>query len=266
MHFGVDQRHDDIRRKVIDSAAKGSVAHLDLAWELGAVQAETMYLGWQTQKGERFRNFGAWIAHDLAQHVSTSKALRLATVGVFLRGAREQIDEMAAKGTVGISRLMRLAKLVADHDVTLAAVVEALEQGRVLAEEALGRFPKDTQTRLYFDYPSTVGPEIRRGLTYLALRTGAASLEEAIAAVARQAIASRELPAAVAPFRQRIDEGTFRCKLCGKLPLDPIEVDVGGIVLLCRQPCWSPVVESDQSRHRARWRIIDRQRAIQDGD
>lgn len=264
MQFLVDPRHDAIRQRARVAAAKGSVADLELAWELGGILAESMYRAWRRPSGKRFRSFGDWIAHDLAEHVSKGKAQRLALTGVIFRGERERIDRLLAEGKVGATRLCRLAILIRDHEATVPDVIAALEERRVLAEEALGRFPSDQQVRLYLDYPKDIGPEVRRGLTYLAVSTGAASLEEVIAALARNAATEGALPPAVEPFRRLIDQGAFRCQVCGKFPLDPIAVTIGINALLCRTPCWSPLVESNQAKYASRWKLAERRREAED--
>lgn len=262
MRFRVDPRQEEIRQRARACAAKGSAAQLELAWNLGGIAAEALYRGWRSSTGQRFRTLGEWVAHDIAEHVSKSKAQRLALAGVIFRGEKERIDRLVAEGKVGISRLCRLASLIRDHEMTLADAIAALEDRRVLPAEALGRFPTDVQVRIYLDYPTDIGPEVRRGLTYLALRSGASSIEEAVAALARDAATSAELPASLAPYRRLIDQGAFRCRVCGKLPLDPAIATVGGVdVLLCRAPCWSPLVESDQAKYAAKWRANDRRAA-----
>lgn len=243
-----------IRERIRSLAQANATNSLQLAWELGEVYGKELWRGFINEATKApFTSFDAYVQHDLDGCVGRSRAYELASAGIYFTPAKAEIETMLADHVVGITRLTRLAALCKQGEATFLDCMQALRDGAVLPAEAAPQHDPEQFVKLTIAVPRGDAPHVRRGLLYHALRSGYATIDDAARDLAIGESLNETLPATYERFLAEISDGSFGCRLCGRLPRQPTEHhivprsiagdDSSPTVILCQTPCHLEVVQ-----------------------
>lgn len=260
----------DSRLQIQDKFRRLSKESIELAWALGPLYAEKGVL---TLTKWGFESFGQWIMEDICNpddpsrcFVSRSYAYELGSVGKTFYLYRNRIDELAGQNKIGIRRLIDLTSKI-QQGTSLQDIENHLYLNQPLPWEEEAKTPQSDPERLI---PYQV--LVRKGdlgnfhlsLFLHALLAGNKDVHSAASD-----IILAELPRLLSQnlgqyerFRPWIMDGTFRCKLCKKVPVEPtihhvlpvsLGFQYGPQVILCARPCHYDKVQPKWKRYCKAW-------------
>lgn len=255
-------RHQAIREQAIALAVRAATDSLELGWVLGEIRANEDYKRWPDNSGTPYLSFLSWVNAEIACYVSKSMAYELSTVGIFMKSARPQVEQMVADKKVGITRLMRLASLIERNKISLTDAIGAVEDGHALDEERKGEPDPEQFVKMPIAIPRGDAPHVQRGLLYHAIRNGHPTIDRAVMDLAISEAQDTTLPPWAEKYLDLIEAGKFFCELCGRIPLVPnlhhvIPRSIGGgdgpVVLLDQNPCHLDIVQKNWKKYGAKF-------------
>lgn len=248
-----------LKHKIRECCARGASASIDLAYLLGPVYRDNLFL-------PEYPNFGAYWKGELKGFCGRTHAYDLAYVGIYFPGEHEPTVRAAVQdGRMGIADLIDLAKLVKDQKVTRQQALAHIAEGEPLPELDAPKETDSEDTILWrLEIPVKKGDveHIKRGWIFEAIRGGHKSFTAAIAEFGINAEQNLTFPPWAESYRTEIEAGEFVCKLCGQIPTEPTRHHVipqsiaqgqGPVVLLCWTPCHRDVVQRDWETWAVKW-------------
>lgn len=216
-------RHQAMREQAQALAVTAAKDSLELGWVLGEIKSSEAYKSWLTPAGLPYASFLAWISVEITPYIGKSMAYELATIGIFMKAARPQVEQALADKKIGIMRLAALASLIERNKASLVDVVDAIESGKVLDAEHRGEPDPEQFVKLPITIPRGDATVVRKGLLYHAVRNGHATLDQAVMDLAISEAQNVELPAFAERWLDLIEQDAFYCANCGRIPRQPTE-------------------------------------------
>lgn len=237
---------DVIRRTVVELARSNQDATLELGMRLGAILAEGTYKNWG------FPSFREYVDEDLAnkndpkrRYFSRSYCYRLAKMGVHMAPIKEKVAQALDNKTLTVRRLLDLTdtidKSIEDRQEVKDAVFNHIEFGHPIPTSVEKKQEKSELAQFTVYVPREFYDDFRRGLTKAAIELRLSSPEEAVIALAIDA-ADKEVyvvetgkvvgtdigeyekeskQTTFIRFRDQIENNSFVCRACKKIPLQP---------------------------------------------
>lgn len=216
----------DLRERVIASAQLGAAAQIDVAWQLAGISAEGVWQQFTDSAGCHFSTCRAWVIYDLGPILGRGRSVKLLVAGMALYPIRELVEDAMQHRHLSIHRFIRLGSDVALGLTPLDEVREALERGGNTVREGLAPLapPSLSQTVAFRFEEADDRSTVNLTLTRVAVAHGYRSREEALMAIAASIEEQMALPDIDERFREHARAGRYTCRICGKIPNDPVPV------------------------------------------
>jgi len=259
-------QHQELRDEARDFIKKISTNSVNLMWAVTKIRMTKAYQAWG------YATFHGWVKDDLCKTedgkpapISKSHIYALSTAGSIFWPVRDEVTAMILGGTLSVRTLIDLSRKC-EQGMPIAAAIDHVLHGTPLpntfAPLTEATDPESPQPfTLYVKKGDT--PAINTAAMLYAVLEGHKTLNAAINAMLMEQYVElqhrfqAEATAGVKRFHDLIMDGTFYCKLCGDIPIQPTAHHVlpvsigqgyGPQVLLCWTPCHEQIVQPQWER------------------